>query len=63
MDNPDIYVTRSGRRSKPPERLIYDANSCLIRSNKMKIKRHGVSKNYWLTRHQQTQTQCIIIKL
>jgi hypothetical protein len=29
----DIYVTRSGRRSKPPERLIYDANACLIRSN------------------------------
>jgi len=24
-DNPDIYVTRSGRRSSPPERLIYDA--------------------------------------
>jgi len=33
VDNPDIYVTRSGRRSRPPERLIYDANSCLIRSN------------------------------
>ncbi len=30
---PDIYVTRSGRRSKPPERLIYDANTCLLRSN------------------------------
>jgi len=30
---PDIYVTRSGRRSKPPERLIYDANACLIRLN------------------------------
>jgi len=23
-DNPDIYVTRSGRKSKPPERLQYD---------------------------------------
>ncbi len=33
MSKPDIYVTRSGRRSKPPERLIYDANACLIRSN------------------------------
>jgi hypothetical protein len=22
-DNPDIYVTRSGRKSKPPERLQY----------------------------------------
>jgi hypothetical protein len=33
VNKPDIYVTRSGRRSKPPERLIYDANTCLIRSN------------------------------
>jgi hypothetical protein len=33
VDNPDIYVTRSGRKSRPPERLIYDANSCLIRPN------------------------------
>jgi hypothetical protein len=32
-DNPDIHVTRSGRRSKPPERLIYDAQSCLIKAN------------------------------
>jgi hypothetical protein len=28
-----IYIIRSGRRSKPPERLIYDANSCIIRPN------------------------------
>ncbi len=28
VGRPDIYVTRSGRRSKPPERLIYDANAC-----------------------------------
>jgi hypothetical protein len=33
VNRPDIYVTRSGRRSKPPERLIYDANACLIRTN------------------------------
>jgi hypothetical protein len=33
VGRPDIYVTRSGRRSKPPERLIYDANACLIRTN------------------------------
>jgi len=33
VSKPDIYVTRSGRRSKPPERLIYDANACLIRTN------------------------------
>jgi hypothetical protein len=26
-DNPDIYVTRSGRKSKPPERLQYDVQS------------------------------------
>jgi hypothetical protein len=32
-DNLDMYVTRSGRRSRPPERLIYDAQSCLIRTN------------------------------
>jgi hypothetical protein len=38
VDNPDIYVTRSGRRSRPPERLIYDANSCLIRSNEHEDK-------------------------
>jgi hypothetical protein len=33
VSRPEIYVTRSGRKSKPPERLIYDANACLIRSN------------------------------
>jgi hypothetical protein len=32
-DNPDIYVTRSGRKSKPPERLQYDVQSCLISPN------------------------------
>jgi hypothetical protein len=32
-DNPDIYVTRSGRRSKPPERLHYDVQSCLLSLN------------------------------
>jgi hypothetical protein len=32
-DNPDIYVTRSGRNSKPPERLQYDVQSCLITLN------------------------------
>ena len=26
VSKPDTYDTRSGRRSKPPERLIYDAN-------------------------------------
>jgi hypothetical protein len=32
MDNDEdnIYVTRSGRKSKPPERLYYDVQSCLI---------------------------------
>jgi hypothetical protein len=24
-NEPDIYITRSGRKSKPPERLQYDA--------------------------------------
>jgi hypothetical protein len=28
---PDIYITRSGRKSKAPERLTYDAQSFLIR--------------------------------
>jgi hypothetical protein len=32
-DNPDIYVTRSGIKSKPPERLQYDDQSCLITLN------------------------------
>jgi hypothetical protein len=32
-ENPDIYVTRSGRKSKPPERLQYDVQSCLITLN------------------------------
>jgi hypothetical protein len=27
-DNPDIYITRSGRKSKAPERLQYDVQSC-----------------------------------
>jgi hypothetical protein len=32
-DNPDIYVTRSGRKSKPPERLHYDVQSCPLSSS------------------------------
>jgi hypothetical protein len=32
-DNPEIYVTRSGRKSKPPERLQYDVDSCLLSLN------------------------------
>ena len=28
------YKINDRRRSKPPERLIYDANACLIRTNK-----------------------------
>ena len=30
VSKPDICVTRSGRKSKPPERLIYDANACRL---------------------------------
>ncbi|MFN9983604.1 MAG: hypothetical protein ACK53Y_27005, partial [bacterium] len=29
-NEPDIYITRSGRKSKPPERLQYDAHACLL---------------------------------
>jgi hypothetical protein len=32
-ENPEIYVTRSGRKSKPPERLQYDVQSCLLGLN------------------------------
>ncbi len=32
-DNPEIYVTRSGRKSKPTERLQYDVQSCLLSLN------------------------------
>jgi hypothetical protein len=38
VDNLDICVARSGRRSRPPERLIYYANSCLIRINEHEDK-------------------------
>jgi hypothetical protein len=37
-DNTDIYITRSGRRSRAPERLQYDVQSCLIRTNKHEQK-------------------------
>jgi hypothetical protein len=26
----EVYITRSGRTSKPPDRLIYDAQACLL---------------------------------
>jgi hypothetical protein len=26
----EVYITRSGRTSKPPDRLIYDARACLL---------------------------------
>jgi hypothetical protein len=32
-DNPDTYITRSGRKSKATERLKIDLQSCLIRIN------------------------------
>jgi len=42
---PDIYVTRSGRQSKPPERLMYDANACFIRSNEHEDKETWSEQN------------------
>jgi hypothetical protein len=45
VSRPDIYVTRSGRRSKPPERLIYDANACLIRTNEHEDKETWIEQN------------------
>ena len=40
----DIYVTRSGRKSKPPERLKYDVQSCLLSLNDHEDqKSHGVN--------------------
>ena len=32
-ENPEIYLTRSGRKSKPPESLQYDVQSCLLSLN------------------------------
>jgi len=32
-EDPEIFVTRSGKKSKPPERLQYDAQSCLLSLN------------------------------
>jgi CRISPR/Cas system CSM-associated protein Csm2 small subunit len=32
-DNPDIYVTRSGRKYKTPERLYYVVQLCLLSLN------------------------------
>ena len=32
-EDPEIYVTRSGRKSRPPERLQYDAQACLLSLN------------------------------
>ncbi len=32
-DLKDTYITRYGRTSKPPERLLYDAQACLITPN------------------------------
>jgi len=29
-NDPDIYITKSGRRSKPSERLQYDAQACQL---------------------------------
>jgi len=45
VGRPDIYVTRSGRRSKPPERLIYDANACLIRTNEHEDKETWIEQD------------------
>jgi hypothetical protein len=41
----DIYVTRSGIRSKPPERLMYNANVCLIRINEHEDKETWIEQN------------------
>jgi hypothetical protein len=29
----EVYITRSGRTSKPPDRLVYDAQACLLNSD------------------------------
>jgi hypothetical protein len=34
MEEGKFYVTRSGRTSKPPDRLTYDARTCLMTTDK-----------------------------
>jgi hypothetical protein len=45
VSRPDIHVTRSGRRSKPPERLIHDANAYLIRTNEHEDEETWIEQN------------------
>jgi len=45
----EIYITRSGRKSKPPERLQYYVQTCLL--SIMKMKRHGLSNIYLHTKY------------
>jgi hypothetical protein len=40
-----IYVTRSGRKSKVPERLTYDAQSCLIRPGSQEQEEEWIERN------------------
>jgi hypothetical protein len=40
-----IYITRSGRKSKVPERLTYDAQSCLIRPGSQEQEEEWIERN------------------
>jgi hypothetical protein len=37
----EIYITRSGRTLKPPDRLTYDAQACLLTQEEHKVKNLG----------------------
>jgi hypothetical protein len=40
-----IYITRSGRTSKPPDRLTYDAQACLLNPD------HHESQESWIEQY------------
>jgi hypothetical protein len=45
-DDPDIYITRSGRNSKPPERLQYDPRHAYYAGTNTGTRSHGVNNTY-----------------
>jgi hypothetical protein len=59
----EVYVTRSKRTSRPPERLIYDAQACLLSSEDYEEQESWIEQQLLASKHQLTLIPCTIIKL
>jgi hypothetical protein len=57
-----VYISRSGRTSKPPDRLIYDAQAYLLNPDDHEDQESWIEQQFWHLKHQLTLIPCTLIK-